>query len=54
MRDVFRIVPPRGRIPVTSLGPEFAELALDQPAPAVQDADDLVAAVEEPAAPPPG
>ena len=40
--------PAAGQDPRDVDRPEFAELALDQPAPAVQDADDLVAAVEGP------
>ena len=43
MRVVPRMVPPRGRIPEISRAPSGCELALDQPAPALANAHDLVA-----------
>ena len=42
VRVVPRIVPPRGRIPEISRGPSGWSDALDEPAPALANADDLV------------
>ena len=42
------IVPPRGRSPQISRDVSAVSVVLDEPAPAVVDADDLVAAAERP------
>ena len=44
VRDVPRIVPPRGSSPEISRGPSGCEAPVDEPAPALAHADHLVAA----------
>ena len=43
VREDFRIVPPRGRMPRTCATPSSVVIALQRPAPAVEEADELEA-----------